>query len=61
MNKTSVTNYRLKLFVPAMNMDNIRGLKNWRYRFSIGANSFSGVCSFRFYDICKTVRVDSGC
>ena len=25
------------------------------------ANPFQKVCSFRFDDICKTVRVDSGC
>jgi hypothetical protein len=29
--------------------------------FSIRANQFDKVCSFDFYDICKKVRVDSGC
>ncbi len=32
-----------------------------RYRFSIRANPFYRVCSFHFDDICKPVRVDSGC
>jgi len=33
----------------------------WDIVFSIRANLFQMVCPFHFYDICKKVRVDSGC